>query len=440
MSHQKKLGKMINKSILVSCLALLCSLSYGQDTIPLQDVLKQALMHNFDVIVASGDAQIAGINNAKGEAGMLPTVSAGVFDTYSTNDLLQRFANGQEITSPNAGGNQFGAFVQLDWVVFDGLRMFHSKRRLEALDEQAKINLQLRMLDISRQVANAYAELQRLETLIEFSSQLITIAEERKQIEKMRWEAGLVAKSNFMRSGVSLNQLVVSNLNYKSNYSKTLGTLNALIGVERSMMWWPSKNAEATLEFENILIGGVETNANIKLLLIQQQVRNLELKQAKAGRFPTVALNGAYNFNRVDNTAGFSLLNRTYGPQAGITINMPLFNAGSINRNIKRGEVLVKQSEALVSAERIRTAALLEGNKASLAQIESILKIEKETIAWSKELVDIEMERLRKGQTDITALYQIQTDYENAAIRLSDAIYQRTITYNEIKFILGNVQ
>jgi len=206
------------------------------------------------------------------------------------------------------------------------------------------------------------------------------------------------------------------------------------------MMWWPSKNAEVTPEFENILIGGVETNANIKLLLIQQQVRNLELKQAKAGRFPTIALNGAYNFSRVDNTAGFSLLNRTYGPQAGITINVPLFNAGSINRNIKRGEVLLKQSEALVSAERIRTAALLEGNKASLAQIESIIKIEKETIAWSKELVDIEMERLRKGQTDITALYQIQTDYENAAILLSDAIYQRTITYNKIKFILGNVQ
>ena len=72
--------------------------------------------------------------------------------------------------------------------------------------------------------------------------------------------------------------------------------------------------------------------------------------------------------------------------------------------------------------------------------VKKYIKIEKETIAWSKELVDIEMERLGKGQTDITALYQIQTDYENAAILLSDAIYQRTITYNKIKFILGNVQ
>ena len=413
---------------------------HAQDTIPLNEVIRQALMHNFDVIVASGNAQIAEINNAKGEAGMLPQVRAGVFDNYSTNDLRQRFANGQEITSPNAGGNQFGAFVQVDWVVFDGLNMFHSKRILETLDEQAKLDLQLRMLDVTKQIGNAYAELQRLQSLISFTSQIIGIAEERNKIEKLRWESGLVAKSNYLRSAVSLNQLLVSNLNYKADYQKALGNLNALIGAEISMIWYPESADMNKFEIENILLGGVESNGNIKRLLLQQELMSLEVKRAKARQLPTIALNGAYNFNRVDNTAGFSLLNRTYGPQAGIAINVPLFNAGSLQRAVKRSQVMLKQSEQLIATERIRTNALLESNKLALQQIEDIIKLEKQTIEWSQELVTIEMERLKKGQTDVTALYQIQTDYENAAVRLSDAIFKRTLTQNEIKFILGNVQ
>jgi outer membrane protein len=418
----------------------MCFKMHAQDTIPLNEVIRQALMHNFDVIVATGNAQIAQINNSKGEAGMLPQVRAGVFDNYSTNDLRQRFANGQEITSPNAGGNQFGAFVQVDWIVFDGMSMFHSKRILETLDEQAKLDLQLRMLDVTRQVGNAYAELQRLSSLISFTSEIITIAEERNKIEKLRWETGLVAKSNYLRSAVSLNQLLVSNLNYKADYQKALGSLNALIGVIPSMLWYPEEVDTNKFEIENTLVGGTETNGNIKRLLLQQELMSLELKRAKARQLPTIALNGSYNFNRVDNTAGFSLLNRTYGPQAGIAINIPLFNAGSLKRAIKRSEVMLKQSEQLIATERIRTNALLEANAMALRQIEDIIKLEKQTIDWSQELVTIEMERLKKGQTDVTALYQIQTEYENAAVRLSDAIFKRTLTQNEIKFILGNVQ
>ncbi len=412
----------------------------AQDTIPLTEVIRQAMQHNFDVIVASGSAQIAVINNSKGEAGMFPQIRAGVFDNYSINDLRQRFANGQEITSPNAGGNQFGAFIQADWIVFDGLSMFHSKRILETLDEQAKLDLQLRMLETTRQVSNAYAELQRLNSLISFTSEIIGIAEERNKIEKLRWETGLVAKSNYLRSAVSLNQLLVSNINYKADYQKAIGNLNALIGVNQSMQWYPESIAKNNFEIENTLLAGVEGNGNIKRLLLQQELMSLEVKRAKARQLPTIALNGSYNFNRVDNTAGFSLLNRTYGPQAGIAINIPLFNAGSLMRSVKRSEVMLKQSEQLIQAERVRTSALLESNTSALKQIEDVIKLEQQTIEWSRELVEIEMERLKKGQTDVTALYQIQTDYENAAVRLSDAIYRRTLTQNEIKFIMGNVQ
>ena len=53
-----------------------------------------ALKHNFDIQVARNEANIDKINNTKGNAGMLPTVSLNGNGSYALNRINQKLSNG----------------------------------------------------------------------------------------------------------------------------------------------------------------------------------------------------------------------------------------------------------------------------------------------------------------------------------------------------------
>ena len=71
-----------------------------------------ALQQNFDIRVVRADAEIARLNNTKGNAGMLPNVNLVVNETFTLSAFQQKLANGNEFTSPGAPFNAANAGVQ----------------------------------------------------------------------------------------------------------------------------------------------------------------------------------------------------------------------------------------------------------------------------------------------------------------------------------------
>lgn len=46
-------------------------------------------------------------------------------------------------------------------------------------------------------------------------------------------------------------------------------------------------------------------------------------------RFPSLRLNTGYNLNRSQSDAGLTLLNQNYGPYAGLTLQIPVYNGNA---------------------------------------------------------------------------------------------------------------
>ena len=73
-------------------------------------------------------------------------------------------------------------------------------------------------------------------------------------------------------------------------------------------------------------------------------------KEINANQLPSANLGANYNFIQNKNSAGFTLLNQTYGPSATIAVSVPLF-AGLIvkrqlqvaNINTKNQGIIIKQ-------------------------------------------------------------------------------------------------
>ena len=62
---------------------------FAQQVLTLQQAIEQALKHNYQIQIASNEAEIARKSNYAGAAGMLPTVGVNVSDNISQNNINQ---------------------------------------------------------------------------------------------------------------------------------------------------------------------------------------------------------------------------------------------------------------------------------------------------------------------------------------------------------------
>jgi outer membrane protein len=126
---------------LLLCCSFACS--FGQEAahkeplLTLSDAIDAALDQNFDIRIAQVEQGQAKANNTIGNAGMLPSVTAIGGLNKSITDTRLELASGQVQDRKGATSEGITGAVQLDWVLFDGMRMFINRRRLQDWNKPA---------------------------------------------------------------------------------------------------------------------------------------------------------------------------------------------------------------------------------------------------------------------------------------------------------------
>ncbi|HSV09916.1 MAG TPA: TolC family protein, partial [Hanamia sp.] len=112
---------------------------FAQDTLlNAQDAIKIAIENNYGVIISKNEIEIGSINNNWANAGAIPVISATASKTVGVNNLQQKLSNGT-ITNKNGNTTQnLSAGLAVNWIVFDGFKMFATKKKLEELERSGE--------------------------------------------------------------------------------------------------------------------------------------------------------------------------------------------------------------------------------------------------------------------------------------------------------------
>ena len=167
---------------------LLATVNYGQISLTLEDAVKTAIENNFNIRIAQNNAVIQGVNNTRGNAGMLPDVALNFGQTFNINNTKQELANGEIRQGNGAQSRNLNANVQANWTVFDGMRMFVTKDRLEQIENFGKINLQLQIENTISDVMSTYYAIEHQMRRIETIHQAIGISRDRLALAKLKKE------------------------------------------------------------------------------------------------------------------------------------------------------------------------------------------------------------------------------------------------------------
>jgi len=172
------------------------------------------------------------------------------------------------------------------------------------------------------------------------------------------------------------------------------------------------------------ILGAVRT-ANPDVIAANQQITINQYIEKETGalRYPSLGANAGYNYNRTQNSFGFSLLNLNYGPYAAISLSIPIFNGGVYKKQAQVAALNTKNAQlvrdTLVLGYTATAVKSFQAYTSNLQQVETA----KANYDLSLKLLDLVMKRFQLRQATIVDVKNAQQSFENAGFLLVNVNY-----------------
>ncbi len=415
-----------------------CSAQYK---LSLQQAIEIVLQNNYSIGIAKADADISRVSNTIGNAGYLPSVNFLASTNRSIYHTRQEFSTGTSVNRKGALSNNFAASIILDWTLFDGMKMFATKDKLEALQARGALNLRIEMENTVAKIIELYFDVVRSQQLIKATNETLNIYIEREKIAQKKLDIGSGSRLDLLQSKVDLNAQKSTLLKLRIDMENAIVAMNQLLTKNTQEMYTVEDSISIN---DSLMLSAMQQNAlahNNQILFAQynSDIATYSLKEARSTTLPQVGLTVNYNFTQTQNQVGLILLNQNRGLNAGLYASWNLFNGYRSQTQIQIAKYTIAQSQlALKQTSAVIDASLLRSWKNYQGAI-AILKLEEENISIAKENVSIALERFRLGTSNNIELMFAQKSYEDALSRLLSARYDAKLSETELLRLQGQL-
>ncbi|MFV8332854.1 TolC family protein [Flavobacterium sp. GSP14] len=415
--------------------------SNAQEILTLENAVKIALENNYEIKIATNTLSIEKTNVAIGNAGMLPTVTATVLDNNSIQNSSQIRQDGTKTELDNAKNNSLTYGVGLDWTVFDGMRMFARLDQLKELQKLGEAQLKLTVITRISDVNAAYYNLVQQQQQLAALDTTIVISNQRLTLAQNRFTIGKASKLEVLNAQVDLNTDQVALLRQKELYANSKILLNQLMArdVATDFKVINELEVDALLLLPELKALAEKQNPQLEAQIINKRVAELELKQIKAARYPTVRVNTAYNFSESQSSLGFVAQSQSRGLNYGFSASLNLFDGFAQNRNEKIAKIQIENSKLNIDQQSLALNAQLVTSYQTYVTNLELIALEEKNEAIAKQNLNITLDKFRIGTITTLEFRTAQLNYVNAKVRYSNAQFQGKLSEIALRELAGNL-
>ncbi|MGZ9736294.1 TolC family protein [Flavobacterium sp. GNP002] len=413
----------------------------AQEVLTLESAVKIALENNYEIKIATNNLSIEKTNVAIGNAGMLPTVTATVVDNNSIQNSSQTRQDGTETELDNAKNNSLTYGVGLDWTVFDGMRMFARLDQLKELQKLGEAQLKLTVITRISDVNAAYYNLVQQQQQLAALDTTIVISNQRLTLAQNRFTIGKASKLEVLNAQVDLNTDQVALLRQKELYANSKILLNQLLArdVATDFKVIDELEVDALLLLPELRALAEKQNPQLEAQIINKRVAELELKQIKAARYPTVRVNTAYNFSESQSSLGFVAQSQSRGLNYGFSASLNIFDGFSQNRNEKIAKIQIENSKLNIDQQNLALNSQLATSYQTYLTNLELIALEEKNESIAKQNLNITLEKFRIGTITTLEFRTAQLNYVNAKVRYSNAQFQGKLSEIALRELAGNL-
>lgn len=436
-------------SIVFICL-ISSVLAHAQQQLTLQDAITAALKNNYDILLSRNDSTNYALDRYYSFGAFLPQVNGQASVAWNTNDQQLKFAsrsNGKDslISRNGVRTSNVNYGVNLNWTLFDGLKMFATREKLMELETLGALNLKAQVVNSVAAVVNNYFGIVRQKELLRAIDEQITVYEERVQLADKKLSVGLGSKPELLQAKVDYNAQKSAQLTQLSLIAQLRDQLNQLIGFKLGSVYDVADSIPLNLSLQYGEFAEKYENTNPMLLAAKKSidVANLTVKEQKAGLWPSLTFNSSYNFARTNNSVVVNqnqpFYNQNRGFNYGLGLNVPILNGFNVRRLIKKAELGVQYQEVNYEKQRSLIDVGISTSFKNYELQKKLLEVEYDNITLAKENVNIAFQRLKQGVTTYLELSEAQKSLQDAYIRLITAKYNTKVAETELLRLKGDL-
>ncbi len=432
----------MHKNLIYSIIGVLLSIvTDAQGLLSLEDALKSALEKNHGLLIYKNEKKISELQNNAGNAGMSPQVSLNGNLNMANVNSYQEFGNGTVQDRNGAQSVNAGASLNVNWIVFDGLKMFAVKKRLSLNEGLNDLELKQQMENTIYNVTLNYYEIVRLQKLIKASEYNLSVLEERKKLAKMKLDIGSDSKVDLLMTQTEENKARTDLVKLKQQLSVAKISLNQSMvkPVEEDFKVMDSIPLVYEPVLEDLKKNALRSNSSILIGTQNELISEQMIKEARSGYMPLIQVNGAYNFIRNQSQAGFVLLNRQLGINGGVTASWLLFNGTKNKKLIQERQLSALSTRFLLDEKKQQIDALVYTNYLAFLSSKQVVDMEKQNLNSSQELLNVSIERYRIGKADLLETKETQKIFEEAQSRYINALYDAKRAETELMKANGSL-
>ena len=442
------MNKLINQIKLIPFLILgllISNIANAQQQLTLKEALNYAVTNNTNARKARLDVDFGKYQTQEIRAQALPqlTGNANLTDNIIVQSIVlpgEFLGRPGEIIVAKAGTKyNAGAGVSLSQQIFNQT-VFTGLKAAKTSESYYNLNAELSEEQVIEQVANNYYQVlvnkQQL-SVIDTNIKNVRVVE---KIISDQFRNGLAKKIDVDRIKVNLTNLE----------NQRMQTQNAVVLLENQLklsMGMPVENqielpATELNEITNLPELAEEINLDarteLRLANVQRELYELDRKAKVSEYFPTLSLNGSYNYSGVsDNFDLFKSRNTTanWFDVAAITVNLriPIFDGFATRSRVRQANINIKKAEEDIRQTKLGLNQAYENAKIQLRNSISTINSQKQNVALAQEIYESTQNNYNNGLAALTDLL----DTENALTEAQYSYTQALLNYKiaEIQLI-----
>lgn len=436
---------MTTKRILLALSFFITHSTSAQRMLTLEEAIATALKHNYDIQLSKNDSAIAALDYSYRNAAFLPRLNATAGTTWNSNNQRQTLADGTKREQNGIKSSNINAALNLNWTLFDGLKMFVTRDKAEELIKLGELGIKNQVINTVAVVITTYYDIVRQKQQLKATEEQMSLSLERVKVAQYKLDIGAGAKPDVLQSKVDNNAQKALQLDQQATIAQLKEQLNQAMNIRDAA---PYDVADSIPLNMNLALGDIQnsivlTNPTIQILKKNIDIAGLTLKERKAERWPTVSFNSVYNFTRTNNQSVINpfspLFNQSKGFNYGVTANIPILNNFNAKRLVRQAALDIQYQELVLENQESQLNLAVINAFLEYEQQKKALALEEENILLAKENVSIVFQVYRLNSTTLIQLKEAEKSLQDAQTRLITARYNTKLAETELLRLKGDL-